>query len=363
MKRTTAILAAAVFALSACDEQKEGGSVRGQAPGESSAASSRRSRSGKPLPGVFASDPAYLGAATDASGGGASEFFDGARSRSGAGGLIPASYAASVGSGARRIAYTAFSDRPSPGQTGAPPLPTDYEYPAGVSGGGVQDGGGRTLVDFVRFQVESRLPSITPVLSRAGWGPRATRGMSSDPDKNRVTVHHTQGPRPMSDAETAQIARNIQHYHMVGRAREGKEPFADIGYHFLIAGHGMVVEGRRAELLGAHAGGRANDRNLGIAMMGDFNKMQPTPAQIESLTRLITFLSIKYDQDPGKVVAKRGRRLDEFIEPHNHYNSTDCPGRHMLAIIDSLRATVSQEKGTIVTRGGFTPLAVVGRGA
>lgn len=371
MKRVTAFLAAGVLALSACDEKGQFGA--GGTPGSpdaptSSGASSRR-RSGKPLAGHFASDPAYIGAAVDSPDGGASAFFDGSRSRGGSvgAGVTPASYSPYSGTrgGVRRVDYTAYSDRPTPGQSGAPPLPTDYEYPAGVSGGGTQDGGGKTLLDFVRFQVESKFPSVSPVLSRAGWGPRKARSISADPDKNRVTVHHTQGPRPMSDGETAQLTRNIQHYHMVGRAREGKEAFSDIGYHFLIAGHGMVVEGRRAELLGAHAGGRANDRNLGIAMMGDFNKLQPTSAQIESLTRLITFLSIKYNQDPEGVVLKRGRKLDEFIEPHNHYNQTDCPGRNMLAIIDNLRATVTQEKGSIVTggRGGFTPLAVVGRGA
>jgi N-acetylmuramoyl-L-alanine amidase len=216
-------------------------------------------------------------------------------------------------------------------------------------------GAGQTLLGFAAFQLEQKYPSVAPIMSRLGWhaGPRAGANEAQTP--YRVTVHHTQGNRPMNEAETAAEVRSIQHYHMVGRGREGKENFCDIGYHFLIAGDGRVVEGRHAEYLGAHAGG-ANDGNIGVAMMGDFNKLQPTGSQVESLTRLVTFLAIKYKKDP----AAKG-----FLEAHQHYSSTDCPGTKLLAMLGSLRRTVDQEKEQILAGGGagrggdFTPLAVV----
>ena len=212
------------------------------------------------------------------------------------------------------------------------------------------------MLGCASFQTEQKFPTVAPIMSRLGWRAAPRRGSNTPHSPRRVTVHHTQGKQAMTEAETAQAVKNIQHYHMVGRAREGKEAFDDIGYHFLVAGDGRVIEGRRAEYLGAHAGGANND-NIGVAMMGDFNKVRPTNAQIESLTRLVTFLSVKYKKDPN---AKG------FLEAHQHYTNTDCPGTHLMAMLDSLRRKIDKENEIMVGGGiaggdaDFTPLAVVG---
>ena len=203
---------------------------------------------------------------------------------------------------------------------------------------------------FAKFQLEQKFPTVAPIMSRLGWRAAPRVGSNQRQNPYRVTVHHTQGHRAMNESEAASDVKGTQHYHMVGRAREGKEAFSDIGYHFLDAGDGRVIEGRHAEYLGAHAGG-ANDGNIGIAMMGDFNKLKPTDAQIESLTRLVTFLSLKYKKDP----AAKG-----FLEPHQHYTNTDCPGKYMMAILDSLRRVIDREHDQIAGGSGaeFIPLAV-----
>ena len=88
-------------------------------------------------------------------------------------------------------------------------------------------------------------------------------------------------------------------------------------------------------------------------MMGDFNKIKPSDAQIESLTRLVTFLAIKYKKDP---------EAKGFLEPHQHYTNTDCPGKNMMAILDALRHKIDKEKDQIMAGGSvgaFTPLAVL----
>jgi len=170
----------------------------------------------------------------------------------------------------------------------------------------------------------------------------------------RVTVHHTEGPQTMTEAQTAAAVKNIQYYHMQGRAAEGKDVWDDIGYHFLIDGSGRVAEGRPAETLGAHAGG-ANANNIGISMMGNFNKQTPTPEQIESLTRLVTFLAVKYGENPS---------AEGFLEPHRHYNNTDCPGKNMMAILKSLQDSVNRRTTQLISTlksapsGQFVPVAV-----
>lgn len=189
-------------------------------------------------------------------------------------------------------------------------------------------GAGRVLAEFDEF-ARSMYGASTGIMSRAGWGARARKGEAEAMRPTHVTVHHTDGNQTFTAEDTAREVKQIQYYHMYGRAAEGKDVWSDIGYHFLIDGAGRVVEGRPAETLGAHAGG-ANDKNIGISMMGDYNKLKPTDAQVRSLTRLVTFLAIKYRQNPTR---------DGFLEPHLHYGQTDCPGRNMMAILQELRDT------------------------
>lgn len=344
-------------ALTGCNEDKKAVSAKsGSAPAPREDSSPRRSYSGKDLL-AYAPATDFSGAAPEDAANGASAMFDGTRMRDavGASGFVPASGAA-AGRG-KRLPYTAAaSERITDLRGAVPPLPDDYDYSrSGATPGSAKDAG-QTLLGFASFQISQKFPTVAPIMSRLGWRAAPRRGSNSSHAPYRVTVHHTQGKQAMNEAETAQAVKNIQHYHMVGRGREGKDNFEDIGYHFLVAGDGRVVEGRRAEYLGAHAGG-ANDGNIGVAMMGDFNKIRPTNAQIESLTRLVTYLSVKYKKDPN---AKG------FLEAHQHYTNTDCPGAHLMAMLDSLRRKIDKENEIIVSGGvaggyaDFSPLAVVG---
>ncbi|MDD5302162.1 MAG: peptidoglycan recognition family protein [Elusimicrobia bacterium] len=352
----TFLLAAA--ALTGCDPEKTAVSAktgRAPAPREEEAAPARRA-TGKDLL-AYAPATDFTGASPEDAAGKASAMFDGALTRDAvsANGYGPVS--ALGGRAGKRLPYTAASSERRTDLHGAvPPLPDDYDYSrSGATPGSAREAG-QTLLGFASFQIAQKFPTVAPIMSRLGWRAAARRGSNTPQSPYRVTVHHTQGNRPMTEAETAAEVKNIQHYHMAGRGREGKDNFDDIGYHFLIAGDGRVIEGRRAEYLGAHAGG-ANEGNIGVAMMGDFNKVQPADAQIESLTRLVTYLSVKYKKDPN---AKG------FLEAHQHYTSTDCPGRNLMAMLGSLRRKIDQENEIIVGGGSvgavaaFTPLAVIG---
>jgi N-acetylmuramoyl-L-alanine amidase len=351
MPLAAALIAAS--ALSSCDEQQKGASMLGGPRGANEKGEVPAKRlPGKPLV-IEKPHSDFVGSATDEMDAQGRRLFDGQGRRTGSG--VPVQGGdGRRGGGSRR--YTFVSANAPEGrtdlQTKAPPLPDsdDYRYDAGASDGSSQEGG-QTLLGFAAFQVEQKFPTAAPIMSRFGWKAAPRRGRNSAHTPYRVTVHHTQGKQAMSEADTAKAVKGTQWYHMVGRGKEGKDNFDDIGYHFLIAGDGRVVEGRRAEYLGAHAGG-ANKGNIGVAMMGDFNKVKPTAAQTTSLTRLVTFLSIKYKKDP---LAKG------FLEPHNHYTNTDCPGKNMMAILESLRRTIDREHDQIVDgreTGTFTPIAV-----
>lgn len=209
---------------------------------------------------------------------------------------------------------------------------------------------GRTLSAFENFE-KKMYGYAEPIISRFGWRARKQNGRPEKQVPYRITIHHTETSLTMKEEETIRNVRAIQRYHMVGRGEEGKDDFEDIAYHFLIDGAGRVIEGRHAEIEGSHAGG-ANEGNIGIALMGDFNKKKPTQAQMDSLRRLVSFLALQYKHDP----ADKG-----FIEGHRHYTSTACPGRHLAPLLSQLRLDAEREKTEIVKKiqsdpEEFTPL-------
>lgn len=304
---------------------------------------------------AYAPETDFTGAAPENVGRQASALFDGALTRDAvsSNGYVPVSLAAG---GRKRLPYTATAPERLRDLNGAePPLPDTYDYSASGATPGTAKGAGQTLLGFAKFQLEQHFATVAPIMSRLGWGAAPRRGANVHQTPYRVTVHHTDGHRSMNEDEAKRDVKGTQWYHMVGRGKEGKDNFSDIGYHFLIAGDGRVIEGRQAEFSGAHVLGD-NDGNIGIAMMGDYNKIKPTDAQIESLTRLVTFLAIKY---------KKNGTDKGFLEGHQHYNETDCPGKNMMAILGRLRLKIDAEKAQIMAGGSmadadkFIPLGVV----
>ncbi|TPW20652.1 MAG: N-acetylmuramoyl-L-alanine amidase [Elusimicrobia bacterium] len=217
--------------------------------------------------------------------------------------------------------------------------------PRGTSGNGLRPDAS------ARFE-QAMYTTVYPVLTRMGWGARQRRGGASGMDPYRLTVHHTMGHQTVGEAETAAAVRGIQGFH------QGPERgWADIGYHFLIDGEGRVAEGRPANVLGAHAA-EANQGNLGISLMGNFNVQQPTDPQMDSLERLAAYLALRYDIP----VMKSG-----YLEGHNHHGETSCPGTHLNARLAEVRSRVMQEEAKIrdrdasdgkATYAAFTPMVV-----
>ena len=354
MKSWLLLPALALLGFSACGGT-EGAQTSAPAPAASSLAVAKRP-AGPDADALssqvskFAAAPA---ATDEAAAGIGDRFFDGRALRN-AGFAVPsdpAVYAGVGGTPGSRLAYTipGAARRRTDLSEEEPPSPNAARFAPPSEA--LARRAGRVLAAFAGF--ERRMDGFAaPIISRAGWRAAARKGRPVPMTPTHVTVHHTEGAQTMTEAATAAEVRSIQHYHMAGRAREGKDVWDDIGYHFLIDGAGRVVEGRPAETLGAHTGG-ANTNNIGIAMMGNFMKVKPTAAQVESLTRLVSFLAVKYKQDPSR---------EHFLEGHRHYNNTDCPGTHIMAILDALRARVDSQTLKLEARikaspqGTFVPV-------
>ncbi|MBL9001382.1 MAG: N-acetylmuramoyl-L-alanine amidase [Phycisphaerae bacterium] len=156
-------------------------------------------------------------------------------------------------------------------------------------------------------------PGVVP---RSAWT-RATVIESRTtrmPTVSRITVHHEGNAFSGSDEYSA-IARRLANIRE-GHIRRRPEPFADIGYHFIIDPSGRIWEGRPIRYQGAHVEAQ-NEQNLGIMLIGNFDVQRPTQAQLISLESFLVDRMRFYRVPVSRVYT------------HRELKSTACPGRNL----------------------------------
>jgi uncharacterized protein with LGFP repeats len=152
------------------------------------------------------------------------------------------------------------------------------------------------------------------------------------------------------------IIRAIYRYHAVSRG------WGDIGYNVLVDRFGRLWEGRYGGLastvIGAHAGG-FNTGTVGIAMLGDYSRADPTEAMIDAVEAFTAWKFSRFDIDPRASTTltsagggtSRYPRGTEVTVPtvfaHRDVGSTDCPGRLGYARLPEIRAGVAQRLADI----------------
>jgi len=151
---------------------------------------------------------------------------------------------------------------------------------------------------------------LPPIQPRSAWAAAAPAQRLLSPNRRvwtQITVHH-------SDTESTDVGaiQRIQKMHME------ENGWGDIGYHFLIDPQGRIYQGRSLQWQGAHAGGDNNTGNIGICLLGDFEKDRPDPRATRSLQALIEALSVRHGI---------GRRA---VHGHSEFKATACPGRHLM---------------------------------
>jgi len=72
-----------------------------------------------------------------------------------------------------------------------------------------------------------------------------------------------------------------------------KNHWSAIGYHFIISQTGKIYYSRELKYAGAHTYSY-NKNSIGIALLGNYNKIKPTEKQIISLKKLISKLKINH---------------------------------------------------------------------
>jgi N-acetylmuramoyl-L-alanine amidase len=163
------------------------------------------------------------------------------------------------------------------------------------------------------------------VMSRGSWT-RAAPIMSRISPMNgisRITIHHSAIPNDdlRTQADVARALEGIRRSHVTRRG----EPFGDIGYHYIIDPQGRVWEGRALSLQGAHVAAQ-NEHNLGIMLMGHFERQQPTPAALASLDGFVASQMSRYRVPVSRVYT------------HQEIGKSACPGRNLQRYMDTTRS-------------------------
>jgi hypothetical protein len=166
--------------------------------------------------------------------------------------------------------------------------------------------------------------STTGVLARSQWAREAPAPslMNRMLPVHYITVHHD-GMDPFYSTEAGITAERLE---KIRRSHRGKG-WGDIGYHFAVDRQGRVWEGRSIGWQGAHVKDY-NEGNIGIVVLGNFDRQAPSPQQLAALNALVTRLMKQYGVPVGNV------------RTHQEWPSaTACPGtnlqRYMVAIRSS----------------------------
>ncbi len=198
------------------------------------------------------------------------------------------------------------------------------------------------------------MPGQPPtIISRAEWGADESLRCGSPQYDNGIraaVVHHTAGSNDYSPLESAGIVKAIYTYHSKTLG------WCDIAYNALVDKYGQVFEGSAGGLTKAveafHTGG-FNRNTWGVAMIGNFDDVPPTPVQLRTVGRLLGWRLGMDNVDPKGTVAleSAGSHYTTFpagaiatlptIFTHRDVGNTDCPGNAAYALMDEIRDIAS----------------------
>lgn len=165
--------------------------------------------------------------------------------------------------------------------------------------------------------------SAPGVISRSSWTREGIKTWDANRMNgvSRITVHHegSDAFTGTSQASVSQRLESIRRYHVDSNG------WADIGYHYIVDPAGRVWEGRQADWQGAHVADN-NEHNLGVMVLGNFEKQSPTDAAIRSLDGVVAAMMRKYKVPVGRVYT------------HQEIRPTVCPGRSLQRVMESTRS-------------------------
>lgn len=165
-------------------------------------------------------------------------------------------------------------------------------------------------------------PPTLDVIDRSRWASHGPNPAKLNPmgGINRITVHH-EGWKPVWFDDFATTAERLDH---IRSTHVGTRHWADIGYHYIIDRAGRIWEGRDLRYQGAHVA-ECNEHNIGVMLLGNFDKQSPSDAQMGTLRNALRVLMKRHGVGVNRVYT------------HQELKPTACPGRALQPRVVSLR--------------------------
>jgi hypothetical protein len=132
-----------------------------------------------------------------------------------------------------------------------------------------------------------------------------------------ITVHHS-GVLWINTRNPQAFVRSLQKWGQ----RDKKWP--DLPYHFLIGPDGRIFEGRPVEYEPESNTNYALAGNIGVELMGDFNRQRPSEAQLEAMARLVAWLCQDLKISPEQIRGHRDAAPGQ----------TNCPGTDLYRYVN-----------------------------
>lgn len=164
------------------------------------------------------------------------------------------------------------------------------------------------------------------VLCREAWGAREARGGAEAHTIRQVTVHHS--AVPLTDAAgMPQRLRGHQAFHMRDKG------WPDIAYHYAIGRLGEIYELRDPAVAGDTATDYDPSGHLLVLVEGDFDRQEPTDAQVGSLALVVAAGIAEHGLDGD---------LDALVTGHRDHASTTCPGSALQRRLGDVRREIAR---------------------
>lgn len=127
-----------------------------------------------------------------------------------------------------------------------------------------------------------------------------------------VTLHHTGSAEPLQPHEdpVAKL-RGLQSWGASARN------WWDVPYHYLLDLDGRVFEGRDWRYMGETNTAYDPAGHFLISMIGNYERQQPSPRQLEAIADLMAWAVRKFDVPVSRIGG------------HYNYATTGCPGTHL----------------------------------
>jgi hypothetical protein len=167
-------------------------------------------------------------------------------------------------------------------------------------------GGGLAAIEI------GTVASIPPQIASSDSAGGASMRLRIAHQITHITLHHEGDPQPLRPGDD--VVRKLRALQSWGASDRN---WWDVPYHYLLDLDGNVYEGRDWHFMGETNTTYDPEGHFLISVIGNYEKQEPTQAQLNSIADLMAWAVVKFDVPL------------ENIGGHYNYAETNCPGKNL----------------------------------